>query len=194
MSIRQVTVFCASSAKVADVYFEAARSLGKLLAARGITLIYGGGAVGLMGALADTMLREGGKVIGIIPRFMVEVEWGHPHLTQRIEVETMHQRKELCLRDTDAVIALPGGCGTVEELMETITFKRLGLFTRPIVIINTMGFFDPLIDQLERMIRERFMRPEHRRMWNIITHPGMLMDALDNAHPWDSSARNFASV
>ena len=176
------------------MYFEAARSLGKLLAARGITLIYGGGAVGLMGALADTMLREGGKVIGIIPRFMVEVEWGHPHLTQRIEVETMHQRKELCLRDTDAVIALPGGCGTVEELMETITFKRLGLFTRPIVIINTMGFFDPLIDQLERMIRERFMRPEHRRMWNIITHPGMLMDALDNAHPWDSSARNFASV
>lgn len=194
MSIRQVTVFCASSAKVADVYFEAACSLGKLLAARGITLVYGGGAVGLMGALADTMLREGGKVIGIIPRFMVEVEWGHPHLTQRIEVESMHQRKELFLRDTDAVIALPGGCGTMEELMETITFKRLGLFTRPIVIINTMGFFDPLIDQLERMIRERFMRPEHRMMWNIITHPGLLMDALDNAHPWDSSARNFASV
>jgi uncharacterized protein (TIGR00730 family) len=194
MKAERITVFCSSSDKVATVYAEAARALGRLLVSEKITLIYGGGGIGLMRNLADSVLEGGGRVIGIIPRFMLEVEWGHPSLTERVVVETMHQRKESFLKDTDAVVALPGGCGTVEELMEAITLKRLGIFHKPIIIINTLGFFDPLVEQLEKMIDERFMRPEHRGIWSVISSPTELMDALDKSVPWDSSARNFAAV
>ncbi|KAB2870969.1 MAG: TIGR00730 family Rossman fold protein, partial [Bacteroidales bacterium] len=133
----KVCVYCASSNKVDEKYFKATEILAKNLAKNGITSVYGGGSNGLMGCLADTALQEGGKVIGILPHFMDKVEWGHKNLTELILVKDMHERKRLLIEGVDAVVALPGGCGTLEELMEVITLKRLGKFTKPIIILNT---------------------------------------------------------
>ncbi|HPV57420.1 MAG TPA: TIGR00730 family Rossman fold protein, partial [Tenuifilaceae bacterium] len=137
----KVCVYCASSNKVDEKYFKATEILAKNLAKNGITSVYGGGSNGLMGCLADTALHEGGKVIGILPHFMDKVEWGHKNLTELILVKDMHERKRLLIEGVDAVVALPGGCGTLEELMEVITLKRLGKFTKPIIILNTDGFY-----------------------------------------------------
>ncbi|MEE4311348.1 MAG: TIGR00730 family Rossman fold protein, partial [candidate division KSB1 bacterium] len=136
-------MYCASSTRVSAVYFEAAKRLGALLAKRDITIVYGGGSVGLMGALADSALERNGVVVGVIPRFMVELEWAHPDLAELVVVEKLHERRERMIEGVDAVIALPGGCGTFEELIEAITWKRLGMFTKPVVIVNIGGYYDP---------------------------------------------------
>jgi len=192
--IKAVTVFAASSRKVPEKYLLAADETARVLAGGHITVIYGGGSLGLMGRLADTMLNEGGYIKGIIPRFMIDAEWAHTGITELEVVETMHDRKRAFLENTDAVIALPGGTGTLEELLETITLKRLGLFTRPIVILNTDGFYDLFLEQLDKMIREKFLRPEHRRMWTVVQQPRELVEAMENAPGWDSSAIGFAAV
>src|SRR4249920_1267950 len=156
----RICVYCASSEHCDRIYHDAATALGRLLAEAGCTIVYGGGAVGLMGSLANGALAAGGDVIGIIPRFMTEVEWQHPGLAALEVVEDMRERKHRLLTGSDAVIALPGGCGTLEELSEAITLKRLGLYFNPIVLVNTRGFWDPLIRLLDDMVRERFMNPE----------------------------------
>lgn len=160
--IKKVCVYCASSDKVDDAYFRGASTLGQLLANNKITTIYGGGSAGLMGRLADSALEHGGQVVGIIPHFMKEVEWQHKHLTELILVEDMHERKRRFLIDVDAVVALPGGCGTFEELMEVITLKRLGVFIKPIIIVNQNGYYDHLVAMLEKAIEEKFMGEQHR--------------------------------
>lgn len=152
MPIQQVTVYCASSAQIAPKYFEATEALTRLLVAQDIKVIFGGGAKGLMGRLADMVLAEGGQIQGIMPKFMDEVEWGHPGVKDFIYTETMSERKELLMAETDAVITLPGGSGTLEELLEVITLKRLGLFTQPIIILNTDGYYEPLKMMLERCV------------------------------------------
>ncbi len=133
-AIRSVCVYSASSTKVDSMYFEAARELGRLLALRGIRLVNGAGNLGLMRACADACLEAGGQVTGVIPHFMVEQGWQHPGLTELIETDDMHSRKQTMARLSDGVIALPGGCGTMEELLEIITWKQLGLYLNPIVV------------------------------------------------------------
>ena len=140
---RTVCVYCASSTSAHPEYRAAAFRMGEVLAARGITLIYGGGSRGSMGALADGALGKGGRVVGVLPRFMADLEWGHQGLSELKLVEDMRTRKHLMLTGAEAAIALPGGCGTLEELLEAITLKRLGLFLGPIVLVNTRGFFPP---------------------------------------------------
>jgi uncharacterized protein (TIGR00730 family) len=189
---RRVSVFCASSAKVDRSYLEAADRLGKILTEAGIAANYGGGAVGLMGALADSMLSAGGSIRGIIPGFMVEHGWNHPELGEMLVVEDMHERKKRLAEDIDAFIALPGGVGTLEELLEMITLKQLGQVLVPIVIINTNRFFDPFFEMLERMVRERFMRPIHRDIWTVVDQPEEVLDAIRSAPRWDGSAIKYA--
>lgn len=191
---RRICVFCASSNKVDKSHFDATETLANELVKHGITTIFGGGSAGLMGHLANTILARGGKVIGILPRFMEKVEWGHKGLTELILVEDMHERKKLLIKDVDAVVALPGGCGTLEELMEVITLKRLGKFTKPVVILNLNGFYDPLVDLLHRMINEKFMRPEHASIWQVVTTPEEILPAIENAPEWNADKINIAAV
>jgi uncharacterized protein (TIGR00730 family) len=192
--IRRVCVYCASSRQSDAVYFDAARRLGQLLGEQRITLVYGGGSVGSMGALADAALAAGGNVVGVLPRFMFDLEWGHRGLTELRLVNDLHERKRLMVDEVDAIVALPGGSGTLEELLEAISWKRLGLHVHPIVMVNVRGFFAPLIDQLELSIRERFMSERHRDIWSIVDSVDDVLPAIRSAPPWDENAREFAGV
>ena len=189
---KRVSVYCASSKSCDPAYHDAARVLGGELAKRGFTIVYGGGGQGSMGALADGALAASGEVIGILPRFMSELEWGHGGLSELHLVEDMRTRKHLMLQDSEAVVALPGGCGTLEELFEAITLKRLGLYRGAIVILNTKRFYDPLVSLLERAIDERFMGEKHAAMWKVVATPAEVLDAIEGAEPWSEAARDFA--
>lgn len=191
---RAVCVYCASSRAAHPQYREAAFRLGEVLAARGITVIYGGGGKGSMGALADGALSKSGRVVGILPRFMADLEWGHPGITELTLVEDMRTRKHLMLTGAQAAVALPGGCGTLEELLEAITLKRLGLFLGPIVLVNTRGFFEPLLELLSRAVAERFMDERHALMWQVVAQPEEVPDALERAPAWTAESRSFASA
>lgn len=193
-SIRRVCVYCASSQSADPVYAQQARRLGELLATNDTTLVYGGGAVGSMGALADGALSAGGEVVGVLPEFMDEIEWGHTTLTRMHLVPDMHTRKRAMLDSVDAAVALPGGCGTLEELLEAITWKRLSLFHRPIVIVNTRDYFTPLLAALKHTIEERFMRPEHAGMWTMVSTVDEVLPAIDRTPPWDPDARRYAAL
>lgn len=187
-----VLVFCASSRSCDAAYHEAARRLGRELARAEVRIVYGGGAYGSMGALADGAISEGGNVLGVLPHFMKELEWGHSHLDSLELVDDMRERKRRMLDAADAVVALPGGCGTLEELMEAISFKRLGLFTGPIVMVNTRGFYEPCIDLLKRCVEERFMSEEHEAMWSVVDEPEQVLGAIEAAPGWSEEARGFA--
>lgn len=191
---RSVCVYCASSQLSHPDYREAAFRLGVVLAGGGLEVVYGGGARGSMGALADGALSKGGRVVGILPRFMADLEWGHPGLTELELVEDMRIRKHTMLTRSQAAIALPGGSGTLEELLEAITLKRLGLYLNPILLVNTRGFFDPLLDLMARAIEERFMDERHAHMWEVVSQPEEVPEALNRASAWSSDARNFAAL
>lgn len=192
--INSVCVYSASSTKIDNLYFEAAADLGKLLAEHRIRLINGAGSLGLMRTVADAVLENGGEVTGVIPKFMVEQGWHHSGLTELIEVGSMHERKQLMADLSDAVIALPGGCGTLEELLEIITWKQLGLYLNPIVILNTNGFFNSLLEQLERAIDESFMRRQHGDIWSVADTPEEAVRLVHTIPVWDESIRKFAAV
>lgn len=192
--ISQVCVYCASSDKVAPAYFEAADQLAAEVVAAGASVIYGGGGKGLMGHLADGVLARNGRIIGVIPEFMKKVEWDHPRVSELRVVPDMHTRKRAFLEGTDAIVTLPGGCGTFEELLEALTWKRLGLITCPIIIVNTGGYYDPLLEMLRRSVDENFMRAEHADMWSAVDHPAQVMEAIANAPGWDENAIGFAAV
>jgi uncharacterized protein (TIGR00730 family) len=191
---RAVCVYCASSRSAHPDYRAAARRLGEVLAQQGIGIVYGGGAVGSMGALADGALGMGGRVIGILPRFMADLEWGHKGLTDLQLVEDLRTRKHVMLTLSQAAIALPGGSGTLEELLEAITLKRLGLYLNPIVLVNTRGFFSPLLTLLTRAVDERFMDGRHLLMWQVVETPEEVPAALATAPAWSAQARSFAAV
>ncbi len=191
---RAVCVYCASSRVSHPDYRAAAYRLGAVLAAEGFSIVYGGGAVGSMGALADGALTAGGRVIGVLPRFMDELEWGHKGLSELQLVEDMRTRKHLMLAHSQAAVALPGGCGTLEELLEAITLKRLGLYLSPIVMVNTRGFFDPLLAQLRQAVEERFMDARHLQMWEVVASPEDVPAALRRAPEWTAEARKFAAL
>ncbi len=192
--IHSVCVYSASSTKIASVYFEAAEKLGSLLAKQHIRLINGAGSIGLMRSVADAVLENGGEVTGVIPHFMVEQGWHHTGLTELIEVTSMHERKQKMANLSDGIIALPGGCGTLEELLEIITWKQLGLYLNPIIILNVNGFFDPLLEMLERAIEENFMRRQHGDIWKVARTPEEAVELLQTTPVWDASIRKFAAI
>ena len=192
--IKNVCVYSASSTKIAPVYFAAAEELGRLLALRGINLVNGAGSIGLMAATSNAVLANGGTVTGVIPRFMVEQGWHHTGLTRLVETDTMHERKQLMAQLADAVIALPGGCGTLEELLEIITWKQLGLYLNPIVILNVEGFFNPLISMLEQAIDQQFMRPEHAALWCVASTPAEALELIQTTPKWDKNLRKLAAI
>ena len=192
--INSVCVYSASSTKIDAVYFQAADTLGYLLAEHRIRLINGAGSIGLMRSVADAVLKNGGEVTGVIPRFMVEQNWHHTGLTELIEVESMHERKRKMADLSDGIIALPGGCGTLEELLEIITWKQLGLYLNPIVILNINGFFDPLLEMLEKAIDENFMRRQHGDIWEVAQTPEEAVQLLYETPVWDISIRKFAAI
>lgn len=171
-------------------FHAAARRLGELLAQAGVAIVYGGGRIGSMGQLADGALAHGGTVVGVIPGFMQEIEWGHPGLSELIIVDDLHGRKRRMLEQTDAVIALPGGCGTYEELFEALTLKRLGLFDRPILMVDARDHFQPLRQLLEQFIAERFMSDRHRAMWQFVNSPDEVLPTLASFPPWGLSAQS----
>lgn len=190
----RVLVFCASSQSADPMFREAAATLGRILAGSGRSVVYGGGAEGSMGALATAALDEGGRVVGIQPRFMAKLEWTHPRLTELHLVETMAERKSLMLSSCDAVVTLPGGSGTLEEVFDAITAKRLGLFLGPIVFVNQIGFFDPCLAQLERCVERDFMDPRHRDIWSVVAEPTDVLSAFASAAAWSKDAVEFAAV
>lgn len=192
--IEKVCIYCASSQKVDSIYFEAAGKLATELVNNNISIVYGGGAVGLMGKVADTAMDMGGEVTGILPRFMDEVEWGHKSITRLILVDDMRERKRKMIEESDAVIALPGGTGTIEELFEVITLKRLGQYTQPIILLNTKDYYKHLIAFVNQMVQENFLRAEHLSMMTVINEPHQVMKALNNSPAWGKDAINFAAV
>lgn len=192
--IKNVCVYSASSTQIAPVYFQVAEELGRLLAEKHINLINGAGCIGLMAATSNAALAAGGTVTGVIPRFMVEQGWHHQGLTRLVETETMHERKQLMADLSDGVIALPGGCGTLEELLEIITWKQLGLYLKPIVILNIEGYYDPLIAMLQNAINGNFMRKEHEVIWQVATTAQEAVECLYHAPAWSREIRKFAAI
>lgn len=192
--IKNVCVYCASSTQIGPAYFEAARQLGTLLAEAGIGVVNGAGRMGLMAAVSNAALAAGGRVTGVIPRFMVEQGWQHTGLTQLVEVDNMHQRKRLMAQLGDATIALPGGCGTLEELLEVITWKQLGLYLKPVVLLNVNGYYDPLLAMFRRAVDEHFMRPQHADIWHVASTPAEALRLVAETPQWDASIRKFAAL
>ncbi len=189
-----VCVYCASSSSCDAQYHREAGRVGEILARAGRTVVYGGSRIGSMGALADGALAAGGRVIGVMPQFLKDLEVSHAGLTELEIVEDMRTRKHRMLAQSSAVVALPGGFGTFEELLEAITLKRLGIFLGPIVIVNTRNYFAPLFSLLDAAVKERFMDARHRAMWQVVERPEGLLAALREAPPWSASARKFATL
>ena len=177
-TIRRLCVYCGSSVGARAEYKQAASALGRLLAERDIELVYGGGHVGLMGAVADGALSAGGRVIGVIPRALMDRELGHTAIQDLRVVADMHERKMTMAGLADAFIALPGGWGTIEELSEMLTWLQLAIHAKPIGILNVAGYFDPFLAFAERMIEERFVRVEHRHLFSVECEPEALLERL----------------
>ncbi|PJI46433.1 MAG: TIGR00730 family Rossman fold protein [Pseudomonas sp.] len=178
MTLRSICVFCGASPGATPIYQEAAEALGRYLAENGIQLIYGGGAVGLMGIVANAALAAGGEVIGIIPQSLKDAEVGHSGLTRLEVVDGMHARKARMAELSDAFIALPGGLGTLEELFEVWTWGQLGYHAKPLGLLEVNGFFDPLLTFLDHLVQERFVRQPHRDMLQRAASPAELVSAL----------------
>ena len=176
--IRSVCIYCASSTRIDPVYTDAAVQLGLLLGQCNLKVINGAGSIGLMRTISDATLKAGGTVTGVIPRFMVENGWGYTALTEVIEVETMHERKQKMVSLSDAVMALPGGLGTMEELLEIITWKQLGLYPKPIVILNTNRYYDPLLFMLHQAVDKNFIHSQHTLLWKVAHTPKEAVDLI----------------
>ncbi len=194
MNIKSICVYCASSTQIDNQYFQAARSLGRLMGERGITLVNGAGSMGLMAASTDGCLEAGGRAVGIIPSFMVKEGWCHQGMTEIIETIDIHQRQEKMAEMSDAAIVLPGGCGTFAELMELITWKQLGLYLKPIVLLNTKGYYDPMLKVLHQAAEQHFMRQQHTAIWQVAQTPEEALDMALTTPLWDTEIRRFAKI
>ena len=193
-SVKNICVYCASSSKVDACYSDAAYTLGTLLGRENITLITGGGCQGLMRSVEDGAMDSGGRAVGVIPQFMVEQGWQYDRLTELRITNDMHERKQTMADMADAIIALPGGCGTMEELCEIITWKQLGLYFNPIVILNTNGYYDHLIAQLELAIEERFMGKIHGTIWTVASTPEEALRLAKETPLFDCTIRKYAAL
>ena len=176
--MKRICVFCGSSPGNDPRYLEAARSMGRLLAGRGLGLVYGGGSVGLMGAVADAALAAGGEAIGVIPRVLQVRELAHRSLTTLHVVGSMHERKALMAELSDGFVALPGGMGTLEELSEVLTWAQLGIHARPVGLLDVAGYYRPLATFFDQAVTAGFLRPAHRRLLLVGEEPGPLLDDL----------------
>jgi uncharacterized protein (TIGR00730 family) len=177
--VRRICVFCGSSSGAGNVYLQSAREVGRLLCERGIELVYGGGKVGLMGALADACLAGGGRVTGVIPQLLVDKEVAHHGLTDLRVVQTMHERKALMADLADAFLALPGGYGTWDELCEVLTWSQIGIQRKASALLNVNGYYDPLLAMVDRAVAEGFLRETHRELLLTDTKPARLLDRLE---------------
>jgi uncharacterized protein (TIGR00730 family) len=192
--IKTICVFCASSSKVDATYLDASIELADVFVDNGIHALYGGGAVGLMGAFANRVLERKGKITGIIPDFMRELNWAHSNVTEMIVVEDMRERKKRLINNVDAVVALPGGIGTMEELLEVSTLKQLGRFDKPIVIINTNGFYNTLLNFFNELIKKKFMHDHNLKLWDVIQFPSELIAVIENSVYWDAADINKGAM
>lgn len=192
--VKRVTVYASSSNALAESYYDAAARLGTVLGQAGIEVVYGGGGVGLMRAMADHALTAGAHVHGVIPHFLNTVEHGHKNLSRLEVVGDMRERKHRMLVNSDAVVSLPGGSGTFEEVFEVLTLKRLGEFLGPVVLVNTNHYFDRLVDFLEHSVRENFMSEIHLKMWSLVDEPEAVFEAMHSASKWGREAREHAAV
>ena len=191
---KKIAVYCASSTQIDDCYFQDAYRLGQLIAEQGITLVNGAGNMGLMAASANGCLEAGGKAIGVIPTFMIREGWCHNGMTEIIETADMHERQAKIAEITDAGIFLPGGIGTFAEMTELIVWKQLGLYLKPIILLNTNGYFDSLLNTLHLAIKENFMRPVHADIWQVAPTPEDAVKMALETPLWDTSIRRFAKI
>lgn len=192
---KNVSVFCSSSNDASPAFNAAAKELGEKIAERHCKLIFGGSAMGLMRIIADAALDNGAQVLGVMPEFMKEVEWNYKRLNseQMLWTESMAKRKDILIGEADAIIALPGAVGTLEEVAEALSLKRLGRFFAPIIFINTTNFYTPLVEWLERSVSERLMRDQHQDMWYLASDVEDALRYLDQGHHWPSDAVKFAA-
>ena len=189
-----ICVFASSSSRIDSEYATTATNLGKLVAQAGIEVVYGGGGIGLMGKLADSVLANGGKITGVIPAFMKEEGWDHQEVSEMIITSDMGERKKRMFALADAVVALPGGVGTLEELTEAMTLKQLVLYQGPIIILNTMNFYKSFIEFLEHMVSGNFLRYEHKGMWEIAGTVEEVMVLLNKKEGWHHDPRSIARI
>jgi len=185
--MKSICVYCGSANQASRKYFLAARRMGGTLALKDLTLVYGGGRTGLMGALADSVLEQGGQVIGVIVESMNTPELAHTRLTRMEVTPTIHQRKARMYALADGYIALPGGYGTLDELFETLTWAQIGEHQKPVGILNVDGYYDPLLEMLDRAVVDKFLFPEHRASLLCETEPERLLDAMA-AHRYPGEA------
>jgi uncharacterized protein (TIGR00730 family) len=189
-----ICVFASSSSRISNEYGIAASNLGSLLARDGIHVVFGGGGIGLMGKLADSVIENGGTITGVIPSFMKDEGWDHSEVKDMIITEDMGERKKKMFSMADAIVALPGGVGTLEELTEAITLKQLGLFSGPIIILNTLGFYKSFIEFLEHMISGNFLRYEHKGIWEIASSPEEVLTYIMKNERWIRNPRSIAKI
>ncbi|WP_414043802.1 TIGR00730 family Rossman fold protein [Macrococcus animalis] len=181
--MKNIAVYCGSNKGTKPSYVEGAVLLGKVLVENSIGLVFGGGKVGLMGTIADSVVQSKGHTIGVIPHFLHEKEVAHPNLSELYTVDTMHQRKDMMSSLCDGYIMMPGGAGTLEEFFEIFTWAQLGLHQKPIGILNIDGFYDPLIQMLEKMIQEGFIGEHYSELAIVDANPSSLIDKMKNAQP-----------
>jgi len=189
--MKSVCVYCGSANRASQIYFRAARQMGQTLARRGLTLVYGGGRTGLMGALADSVLESGGEVVGVITKSMDTPELAHTRLTRLEVTATIHQRKKRMYELADGYIALPGGYGTLDELFETLTWAQIGEHSKPVGLLNVNGYYDALLEMLDRALEEKFLFPEHRRALLCDSEPDGLLDAMNAYHHPQEAVRRW---
>ena len=189
-----ICVFASSSSRIDNGYATAATSLGILLAQAKMDVVYGGGGIGLMGKLADAVIENGGRITGVIPSFMKDEGWDHSTVSKMIVTSDMGERKKQMFAMADAIVALPGGVGTLEELTEALTLKQLGLYKGPIIILNTLNFYKSFIDFLEHMISGHFLRYEHKGMWEIANTTEEVMAFLMKKDGWHQDPRSIAKI
>ena len=193
-SPERVTVYAASSQALDPAYYDVATRLGACLASAGFPIVFGGGGNGSMGAMADGALSAGGEVHGVIPDFLMNLEKGHQGLTSLEVVDSMRIRKERMLDNSCAVVTLPGGCGTFEEVFEAMTLKRLGQYFGPIILVNTDGYYDLLLEFLQHSVKRRFMSNAHLDLWHSVDEPEQVVPALQSIAPSTADALKSASL
>ena len=190
--IKKLTVFAASSSDVPEIYIAHTKVVGKLLAQAGIGIVYGGGGTGLMGALADAVLAHGGKVVGVMPHLLIDAERAHKGITKLISVKTMYARKRKLIHGSDGILVLAGGVGTFDEAFDAITQKKLGLYHKPIIFLNTNNYYAGLELQLAESITQKFMLPLHGQMYQFVRQPEEVLPAFENAPKWLDDPLKYA--
>jgi len=192
--VKNIGVFCASSSKINKNYFEVAEKFGKILAENNLICYTGAGNSGLMNAVQESVLQNGGQCFGVIPQFMIDMKWCHQGLSGTIVVETMSERKAILREKIDAAVFLAGGIGTLDELFEILTLKQLGVFCKPIIILNTDNYYNELLKLLDKTVTENFMLEEHKKMWQVVNFVEEILPAINTAPDWQNENIKLALV